>query len=30
MGVELTRSLFMGIPVKLADFKWVLYLIKNK
>ena len=30
MGVELARSLFMGIHLQLAPFKWVLYSIKNK
>ena len=30
MGVELARSLFMGIHLKLAPSNWVLYLIKNK
>ena len=29
MGVELARSHFMGIHLKMAAFKWVLYWIKN-
>ena len=29
MGVELAKSLFMGIHLKMAAFKWVLYWIKN-
>ena len=29
MAVELSKSLFMGIHLKMAAFKWVLYWIKN-